>query len=165
MSASTDEVPPAIDGLLRAQSAALRRPEDATALTVDDALTAGSALKGKVVVVTGAANGFGRAYANKVAEFGCVNEVAPPWTPSRGRRPGILPRRSPAAGTRLTVSCHECSAKVVLSDVRLESVQVVADEVTAAGGFVPTSALDGDSQLAPDPAAARTDRQPASHAT
>lgn len=60
MSASTDEVPPAIDGLLRAQSAALRRPEDATALTVDDALTAGSALKGKVVVVTGAANGFGR---------------------------------------------------------------------------------------------------------
>ncbi|TNY18539.1 hypothetical protein DMC30DRAFT_50254 [Rhodotorula diobovata] len=103
MSASTDEVPPAIDGLLRAQSAALRRPEDATALTVDDALTAGSALKGKVVVVTGAANGFGRAYANKVAEFG---------------------------------------AKVVLSDVRLESVQVVADEVTAAGGQATCIACD-----------------------
>ncbi|GAA5936611.1 hypothetical protein JCM3775_000147 [Rhodotorula graminis] len=95
MAASTDELLPAYQGLLRAQSASLRGPEAAAPLSVDDALTSGAALRGKVVVVTGAASGFGKAYAIQVAKFG---------------------------------------AKVVLSDLRLESVQAVVDEITAAGG-------------------------------
>ncbi|KPV76308.1 uncharacterized protein RHOBADRAFT_52333 [Rhodotorula graminis WP1] len=94
MAASTDELLPAYQGLLRAQSASLRGPEAAAPLSVDDALTSGAALRGKVVVVTGAASGFGKAYAIQVAKFG---------------------------------------AKVVLSDLRLESVQAVVDEITAAG--------------------------------
>ncbi|GAA5835902.1 hypothetical protein JCM9279_002138 [Rhodotorula babjevae] len=103
MTASTEELAPAFQGLLGAQSAALRRPEDAAPLSVDDALTSGAALRGKVVVVTGAASGFGRAYAIQAAKFG---------------------------------------AKLVLSDMKVESVQRVVDEITAAGGQATCVACD-----------------------
>jgi len=77
MAASTDELLPAYEGLLRAQSAALRGPEAAAPLSVDDALTSGAALRNKVVVVTGAASGFGKSYAIQAAKFGCVRPLPP----------------------------------------------------------------------------------------
>lgn len=64
----------AFASLVQRESALLRSapPPEASALQVDDALSYGAALKGKVVVVTGAGSGFGRAYARKVGELGCV---------------------------------------------------------------------------------------------
>lgn len=127
MTTSTDELLPAYQGLLRAQSAALRGPEAAAPLSVDDALTSGSALRGKVVVVTGAASGFGKAYAIQVAKFGCVRPLS--LLEVAGEVGKFADRLEPCT----------CSAKVVLSDMRIEGVQAVVDEITAAGGCVAVS--------------------------
>ncbi|GAA5829579.1 hypothetical protein JCM3770_002689, partial [Rhodotorula araucariae] len=68
--ATYEELAPAFAGLLLAESAALRATARAVPLDNDDALAAGAGLGGKVVVVTGAASGFGRAYASKAAHLG-----------------------------------------------------------------------------------------------
>lgn len=71
-SAHATEDPSAYASLVQRESALLRSapPPEAIALGVDDALSYGAALKGKVIIVTGAGSGFGRAYARKVGEFG-----------------------------------------------------------------------------------------------
>jgi hypothetical protein len=70
--ANATEDASAFASLVQRESALLRSapPPEATALEVDDALSYGAALKGKVVIVTGAGSGFGRAYARKVGELG-----------------------------------------------------------------------------------------------
>lgn len=74
--ANAPEDASAFASLVQRESALLRsqapQAPEATAVPIDDALSYGAALKGKVVVVTGAGSGFGRAYARKVAELGCV---------------------------------------------------------------------------------------------
>ncbi|TKA57368.1 hypothetical protein B0A53_00597 [Rhodotorula sp. CCFEE 5036] len=103
--ANATEDASAFASLVQRESALLRSapPPEATALEVDDALSYGAALKGKVVIVTGAGSGFGRAYARKVGELG---------------------------------------AKLVLSDVRKELAQEVAEEITAKGGTATAIACD-----------------------
>ncbi|GAA5865234.1 hypothetical protein JCM3774_004903 [Rhodotorula dairenensis] len=104
--ATTASDPAAFAALIQRETAQYRSsapPPAALALDLDDALSYGAALKGKVVIVTGAGSGFGRAYSRKVGELG---------------------------------------AKLVLSDVRKELAQEVADEITAKGGTATAIACD-----------------------
>ncbi|GAA6037208.1 hypothetical protein JCM8097_008621 [Rhodosporidiobolus ruineniae] len=70
MSTSQDLAAAALAQLMREQSAALRQDDQAEPLSVDDALSHGAGLRGKVVVVTGSGAGFGASYARTVAKFG-----------------------------------------------------------------------------------------------
>ncbi|GAA5976124.1 hypothetical protein JCM10908_005391 [Rhodotorula pacifica] len=67
-----DESASAFASLIQRESAQLRSapPREAIPLDIDDALSYGASLKGKVVIVTGAGSGFGRAYARKLGEIG-----------------------------------------------------------------------------------------------
>ncbi|GAA5892597.1 hypothetical protein JCM5296_006171 [Sporobolomyces johnsonii] len=100
---SSGDPTPALAQLFQQHSAGLRSDSALTPLEADEALGAGPALKGKVVVVTGAASGFGKAYAKQAAAFG---------------------------------------AKLVLSDLTLEAVQAVVDEICAEGGEATGIACD-----------------------
>ncbi|BGP14523.1 hypothetical protein JCM10213_005188 [Rhodosporidiobolus nylandii] len=60
----------ALADMLKQQAAQQRSDPNATPLDVDDALAHGASLKGKVVVVTGAASGFGKEYSKKAASYG-----------------------------------------------------------------------------------------------
>ena len=51
-------------------------PGVAAALSPEAAEATGKALKGRVVVVTGAGSGFGRDFAKKAAAFGSVSSVS-----------------------------------------------------------------------------------------
>ncbi|GAA5923008.1 hypothetical protein JCM1841_000281 [Sporobolomyces salmonicolor] len=67
---SSDDPSPALAQLFQQQSAALRSDRALSPLEAEEALGTGPLLKGKVVVVTGAASGFGKAYAKQAARFG-----------------------------------------------------------------------------------------------
>jgi len=107
---------------LQAQSNLLRSQTFSTPtaqVSLDQALESAHTLKGKVVVITGAAGiGFGANAAKKMAKFGFVQALSY--------------RLSPDAPTHEIVNRHR--AKVVLSDLKLEAVQEVVDEIRAAGG-------------------------------
>ncbi|GAA5949880.1 hypothetical protein JCM21900_004237 [Sporobolomyces salmonicolor] len=67
---SSDDPAPALAHFFQQQSAALRSDRALSPLEAEEALGTGPLLKGKVVVVTGAASGFGKAYAKQAARFG-----------------------------------------------------------------------------------------------
>ncbi|GAA5967088.1 hypothetical protein JCM11641_000437 [Rhodosporidiobolus odoratus] len=94
-----EDVTAAFDQLLRQQSARQHSTsplgEAPTSIDASEALSYADKLRGKVIVVTGAAGGFGKEYSLTAARSG---------------------------------------AKLVLSDLRLDAVQAVADEIKAAGG-------------------------------
>ncbi|BGP38570.1 hypothetical protein JCM10449v2_002505 [Rhodotorula kratochvilovae] len=89
--ATPEALSPALEGLLRSESASLRATAHAVPLGIDDALSAGASLRGKVVVITGAASGFGRGYAKKAAELGleAVQVVVDEIAASGGKATGI----------------------------------------------------------------------------
>ncbi|GAA6003154.1 uncharacterized protein JCM10292_002894 [Rhodotorula paludigena] len=101
--AGEEEHTAAVTSYLAEQASRLRSSNSAVALSNEDALSAGADLRGKVVVITGAASGFGRSYALKAAQLG---------------------------------------AKVVLGDLKQESVNVVATEIRANGGQAEALACD-----------------------
>ncbi|GAA5884419.1 hypothetical protein JCM6882_005245 [Rhodosporidiobolus microsporus] len=67
---SVDAATPALAELMRQQAAEFRNDASAVPLNVDEALAYGENLRGKVVVVTGAASGFGKQYALVAARNG-----------------------------------------------------------------------------------------------
>lgn len=99
------------------QSAELRNGGTAQPLGVDEALAEGGRLKDKVVVVTGAGSGFGKAFSLAAARFGCV--------------PVFL---SGCCSLRLLTLSSYDSAKLVLGDVNAKAVEGVVEEIKAAGG-------------------------------
>ncbi|GAA6015891.1 hypothetical protein JCM11491_007227 [Sporobolomyces phaffii] len=108
---------------LQAQTTLIRSSSFSTPvspISIDQALSNVEQLRGKVVVITGAAGvGFGAAYSKKVARYG---KVRPP----------------------------RALAKVILSDLKIEAVQEVVDEIRAAGGEatgIACNVLDWDAQV------------------
>ncbi|GAA5873811.1 hypothetical protein JCM8547_005952 [Rhodosporidiobolus lusitaniae] len=67
---SVDVASAPIAELLRQQAADYRNQQSALPLDVDEALSFGSSLRGKVVVVTGSGSGFGAGYAREAAKNG-----------------------------------------------------------------------------------------------
>ncbi|GAA5884424.1 hypothetical protein JCM6882_005246 [Rhodosporidiobolus microsporus] len=70
MNALNETTASAFADLVRQQAAELRNGTTPKPLNVDEALSDGEKLRDKVVVVTGAASGFGKAYALAAAKFG-----------------------------------------------------------------------------------------------
>ncbi|GAA5829446.1 hypothetical protein JCM11251_005055 [Rhodosporidiobolus azoricus] len=70
MSETPDAATAALGELMRQQAAEYRNDQTAIPLNVDEALAYGENLEGKVVVVTGAASGFGKQYAIVAAKNG-----------------------------------------------------------------------------------------------
>lgn len=73
-------------------------PPAAAAVDLDDAVSYGAALKGRVVLVTGAGSGFGRAYSRKVGHLGYVRacgargpSTGPPRAPRSARSSFCMP--------------------------------------------------------------------------
>lgn len=130
---STPDDPQAFAALVQRESASLRSapPPGAAALDLDECLAHGAELKDKVVLVTGSGSGFGRAYARKVASFGYVH---PSRTADVRAAQGSLPQACICLDGPSDLFRSLCSAKLVLSDLRKEHVQEVADEIIAAGG-------------------------------